>query len=135
MFSVFYIGSENWKSQATEGTVKIMKKYVYLITITIAVLLLLLFGTDPRNVSTPILIAPFALIFLALFLISFYLLRNRGFTRRSSWGIATFISMLPTLLLVLQSIGQLTVRDVAAVFALFLIAYFYATRVDTSVGN
>jgi NADH:ubiquinone oxidoreductase subunit 3 (subunit A) len=112
-----------------------VKNYIYLSLITITALALLLFGTNPRNISSAALIAPFVLIFIVLFLTASYFLRLKGLTKRASWIIATFIALLPTLLLVLQSIGQLTIRDVATIIALFAIAYFYAIRVDSSVSG
>lgn len=113
----------------------VMKKYVYFIPITVIALLLLLFETNPRSVSSAVLVIPFVLIFLVLFLSISYFLRVEGFTKKSSWAVAVFVAMLPTLLLVLQSIGQLTIRDVATIVALFLIAYFYVARVDGSVSK
>ena len=108
----------------------LVKKYVYLTPIPVALLALLLFGTNPRNINSAVLVAPFVLIFLILFLSASYFLLAKGFTRKASWAIAAFIALFPTLLLVLRSIGQLTVRDVATIAALFVIAYFYVARVD-----
>jgi low temperature requirement protein LtrA len=112
-----------------------MKKHTYMVLAIILVLAILLFGTNPRDVTSVVLVAPFVLIFSALFLSAAYFLRVKGFTRRAAWAMATFIAMLPTLLLVLQSIGQLTIRDVATIVALFAIIYFYATRVDSTTGR
>jgi hypothetical protein len=112
-----------------------MKKYIYLSLAAISILALLLFGTDPRNVSSVTLVAPFVLIFLILFFIFSYFLKMRRFNIKASWIIATFIALLPTLLLVLQSIGQLTARDVATIMALFAIAYFYASRIDNPANK
>jgi hypothetical protein len=113
--------------------VELVKKYIYLAQITVIALILLLFGTNPRNINSVALVAPFVLLFLVLFLITSYLLLSKGFTRKASWAIAAFIAMFPTLLLVLRSIGQLTIRDVATIAALFGIAYFYVVRVDGPV--
>lgn len=110
-------------------------KYIYLSLATTVVLLLLLFGTNPQEISSAALVAPFALIFLMLFLVAAYFFRIKGFTRRSSWTMATFLALLPTLLLVLQSIGQLTVRDVFTIIALFVIAYFYTSHVDNPANR
>jgi hypothetical protein len=109
----------------------VVKRYIYLALASVVTLIILLFGTNPRNISSAALITPFILIFLTLFFVSSYFLRLRGLTRRADWAIAVFITVPPTLLLVLQSIGQLTLRDVATIVALFAIAYFYATRIDS----
>ena len=112
-----------------------MKYYIYLALILASMLVLLLFGANPRNINSVVLVAPFVLMFLILFLIMTYFFRARGFTRKVSWTVATFIALLPTLLLVLQSIGQLTPRDVITIIALFAIAYFYTMHVDSPVNR
>lgn len=118
-----------------EGTVEIVKSYIYLVLATVTALALLLFGTNPRSISSVALVAPFVLIFLLLFLLGSSFFRTKGFTRKTSWIVAAFIAVLPTLLLVLQSIGQLTIRDVATIAALFAIAYFYVTRAGGPISN
>jgi hypothetical protein len=118
-----------------EGTVEVVKSYIYLLLATITALALLLFGTNPRSINSVALVAPFVLIFLLLFLLASSFFHSKGFARKTSWVIAAFVAVLPTLLLVLQSIGQLTIRDVATIAALFAIAYFYVTRVGGPIGN
>jgi drug/metabolite transporter (DMT)-like permease len=112
-----------------------MKKYIYSALIAFIALVLLLFETDPRSINSVALVAPFVLIFLILFFIATYFLRIRGFARSTSWIMAAFIATLPTLLLVLQSIGQLTIKDVATLVALFVIAYFYVRRADSPANR
>jgi hypothetical protein len=40
-------------------------------------------------------------------------------------------AVLPILLLVLQSVGQLTLRDACMLFALFGLTYFYMSKVNS----
>lgn len=123
-----------WQSILCKCTL-IDVKYIYLTITTILLLLFLLFGTSPRDVSSALLVAPFVLIFITLFLVVAYFFTARGFTKRLGWTIATFFALLPTLLLVLQSIGQLTIRDVATIVALFMMAYFYTLRANNPAGR
>jgi hypothetical protein len=110
-----------------------MKPVLSLIAILTAALLFLLFGIDPRSTPSFVLVVPFVLLFAILLLIAFRLLRSRGQTSRASWGIATSIAALPTLLLLLQSIGQLTIRDMITIIALFAIIYFYVVRANAPI--
>lgn len=112
-----------------------MKYYIYSTLLAVIMLVSLLFGTNPRDVSSLILIAPFIFIFLILFFIAISLIRLRGFTRKSSLIMAAFMALLPTVLLVLQSIGQLTVKDVITIIALFAIAYFHTVYMDSPANK
>jgi hypothetical protein len=109
-----------------------MKLSYSLILLPIITLLVLLFTTDPQSTPSFVLIIPFVLIFTSLLFISFGTLRRRGMNKRSSWGVAAFIALLPTLLLVFQSLGQLTSRDIITIFAFFALTYFYLMRIRGS---
>ena len=110
-----------------------MKLSYSLILLPVIALLTLLFTTNPQSMPSFVLIIPFVLFFAILLFISFVSLRRNGMARRSSWGIAAFMALLPTLLLVFQSLGQLTSRDIITIFAFFVLAYFYLMRVRGSV--
>lgn len=91
-----------------------------------------LLTTNPEALPLPLLITPFILLGLALYMTCSHILRavapgmSSGRSRSIS-GIATF---LPILLLVLASIGQLTIMDVAIVFGLLAVLIFYLKRID-----
>jgi hypothetical protein len=91
--------------------------------------------TDPRKLPPFMLMVAFIFIYgaclviceLAFRLLS--LLKNgemTGADKHSGWLYAA--AALPTLLLVLQSVGQLTVRDLLTMVAIFGILYFYLVR-------
>ena len=92
--------------------------------------------TDPRNVPNVVLIAGF--IILAAFIYGclsslIYITSTRAKLKPQTRRILLVSgTMLPVLLLVLQSIGQLTVRDVLTMSGLFVIGMFYVTRIRSS---
>jgi Mn2+/Fe2+ NRAMP family transporter len=95
-------------------------------------LLVLFFGLDPNKVLSFVLVLPFILLFALLFVGISFVLETRGMGNRKSMKIAALCASLPILLLVLQSIGQLTVRDVLTVVLLFALSYFYILRATAS---
>ena len=75
------------------------------------------------------LIVPFLLLYaMAVLSIAALLVKFKGFTLAKSLKIGVFCAALPTLLLAMQSVGQLAVRDVVTVFILFGVVYFYMSR-------
>ena len=110
-----------------------MKKTVKLIILSLGILLALMVTTQPTKLPSAMLIVPFLLMYVALSLVLALLLawRSRALTskhvRKGLLGAA-----LPMLLLVLQSLGQLTVRDVMIIFLLFGVGYFYISRLNTA---
>lgn len=100
-----------------------------LLWISLPVFLLL---SNPETIPLPLLIVPFLLLLIVLYKTSLLLLRI-GFSSLSvskMKAIATVIAALPTLLLILASIRQLTVRDVAIVVGLLIMLTFYMRRID-----
>src|SRR6185437_13863079 len=104
--------------------------------------LLLLLLTTPSKLPSAVLILPFLLLFIAIYMTVLevlHLLRggeqNRIVGMRASRPrlIAGLIAGFPVLLLVLQSIGQLTAWDVLTVVALFIVAYFYIIKSSVSL--
>jgi hypothetical protein len=95
-------------------------------------ILVLFMATDPNRVPSFILVLPFLLMFTLLLSLGMLLLEKRGFSTRRSLKIGMLCAAIPIVLLVLQSIGQLTLRDVLAIGALFVVSYFYMTRLSTS---
>lgn len=99
-----------------------------LVCLTLALLALLLFFTSPTELAIPILITPFLLLFVSLFLILQIILERLARNSPHNARTALIVTCLPILLLALQSVGQLTLRDVLTVGLLFLVGYFYLHR-------
>jgi hypothetical protein len=74
------------------------------------------------------LILPFILIFIGLLTVFAHVLQKRGMSPSRSWRVGALGAGIPLVLLILQSIGQLTLRDVLTIAALFSLAYFYVSR-------
>src|SRR6187551_3471937 len=102
-----------------------MKRTLYVAGSSLLALLVLFFAVDPNKVPAFILIIPFVLLFTILLTGLMYALEIKGMGEAKSLRMAILGASLPILLLVLQSIGQLTIRDVLTVLLLFLLAYFY----------
>jgi len=110
----------------------VMKRPLSIIAACLIVLILLLCCTNPRTLPAYILVVPFIALFIALFTTLTAILEARGMARGKTLRTAVLCTVPPMLLLVMQSIGQLTVRDVITVGALFLLSYFYMSRTSTS---
>jgi hypothetical protein len=109
-----------------------MKRTLYIISGCGLALLILFFGVDPNRVPSFMLVIPFILLFTLLFLGISLILDKRGMPSKKSMKVAGLCASLPILLLVLQSIGQLTVRDVLTVLLLFALSYFYISHATAS---
>lgn len=105
-----------------------MKRDLYLVGGSFLLLLALFLGLDPNKLPSFLLILPFILIFGFLFALVAFLLQKYGMGRAKSLRVGLLCASIPTLLLVLQSIGQLTVRDVLTLAVLFILAFFYITK-------
>lgn len=110
-----------------------MKSMVMTIGGCVVLLALLLFSTDPGHVPSFALILPFVLLGVALTLGIALILERQGIPRMRSLRLGTFLASLPVVLLVFQSIGQLTARDIITILALFVISYFYVVRANTKI--
>jgi hypothetical protein len=109
-----------------------MKKCL-VIGLTSSVGLIVLFiSTHPRSMPSFVLLVPFVAIFVSLLSLSYAGLRFLGLGAARAIRASFLTSGLPTLLLVLQSIGQLTARDVLGVFVLLALSYFYLLRTSVS---
>ena len=88
----------------------------------------------PDNLPVAALIVPFVLIYLALYNLwrLFGLLRLRYFVKDGEWKphrhLGMVISGSIVLLVVLQSLGQLTLRDIVTVLGIISLGYLYLTR-------
>jgi hypothetical protein len=99
------------------------------------ILLLFLLVTNPQSLPSISLVIPFVLLFIAIVCGLSYLLGLIGLSSRSRLRFGLLGGSVPVVLLVLQSLGQLTLRDVLVILALFVTAYFYVSRLGMrSIG-
>lgn len=91
--------------------------------------MLTLLCTNPANLPSVVLMLPFVLLFVSIFLGLVTLCGKSGLRLPKALRIGAVLAGLPTALLVLQSIGQLTVRDLITILAFFVICYFYVSRI------
>lgn len=108
---------------------KMMKKPLVVIAACSLLLLGIFFATDPEKVPAFALVLPFVLCAIILFTAIVWLLRLKGVSRGKAIRVAVLCSGLPMIVLVLQSVGQLTIKDVIALTAVFLLSYFYMSRI------
>jgi len=97
---------------------------------TLLVVDLLFFGLiDPRNAYALVVVGGFVLLVATLYVIIdlLLILLERVITLRpmTRHRLHTATTMLLALLLAMQSIGQLTVKDMAAIVPLVVVAAFY----------
>lgn len=86
--------------------------------------------TDPTKVPLPILMLPFVWMFLLLFIAVYMGLGLTALPRLKKRILAAAVGGLPILLLILQSIGQLTIRDTLITVGLILGVGWYIKRID-----
>ncbi|MEO5627307.1 MAG: hypothetical protein ABIQ89_00230 [Candidatus Saccharimonadales bacterium] len=86
--------------------------------------------TDPRKLPIVLLIVPFGLLFTALFMTVSLLIKRffPGVTQVKRRITSACVAGLPSFLLLLSSVNQLTWRDVALVAFLSIFLLFYASR-------
>jgi len=94
--------------------------------------------SNPSGLPVVVLIVPFVLLFVALYTLWMLLgeVKVRYFARgrpRQRLGMAVCASVV--LLIVLQSLGQLTLRDVLTVAAIITVGYLYLARMRSTVSS
>ena len=105
------------------------KKLSLAIGVCAGLLFILFLAVDPNQVPSSFLILPFALFFLTILFAILLVMYSYSVTSgKKALKIASVGASAPTLLLVLQSIGQLTVRDFLVILILFVISYFYVSK-------
>ena len=104
------------------------------------VLALFLMLTNPRSTMSVILIIPFVLLFIANFLVVIPILRkfnsrkvnvNTSMLSNRTRQTSVLIAGFPVILLILQSIGQLTPKDIITSLVIFILIYFYIIRTSS----
>lgn len=91
-------------------------------------------ATDPTTLSLPLLLIPFIWLGICLYIGTRYLLqvlsvRYRRISKNRKNSLAFTLAAIPVCMLLLKSIGQLTVRDVLILAGLIAIGVFYVGRV------
>ena|SRR5688572_21747520 len=109
-----------------------MKKKLLFAVAAALVLILVFTATNPASAPAFLLIVPFAAIFTLLFAAALYIFERRGWSKARSFRGAVIAAGVPVILMVLQSIGQLTARDILTIGAIFIILYFYLSRLSFS---
>lgn len=109
-----------------------MKRSIILSACSAAILLALLMSTSPNGLSSFVLVIPFILVFTIIWALSFSSFRKKEISRLRSVRLSLVLAGLPVSLMLLQSIGQLTPRDIITIFAFFALAYFYISRIVIS---
>lgn len=111
------------------------------IAVCAAVTLLFLMNTSPSKIPAMFLVVPFFGIFITLYLILLEVVRFVGADDDQAGAIlrlrrprlaAAVIAGLPVLLLVLQSIVELTLWDVLIAVGILLLGYLYIARGSVS---
>lgn len=112
-----------------------VKRAIMIILISSVACSVLFAATNPESVSS----AAFIGVFILLYGLAYGVLLLIG-TGLHSFGVISWprkrlhrtvlvVAVYPVFLVVLQSIGQLTVRDMVLVTGFFVLAYLYAGRV------
>jgi len=111
-----------------------------LLAVGVATMLILTL-TSPAKIPAMFLVLPFMGIFVFLFLLILEVVRFLGPSEEEESAVvrirrprvlAALVAGFPVLLLVLQSIVELTTRDVLIAFAILLLAYLYVSRSSVS---
>jgi hypothetical membrane protein len=78
------------------------------------------------------LVLPFIWLFVVLFMTTFWLARKRfhALSDRRAIMTAGVVATLPVLLLVFQSVHQLSIKDVLLAVGLIIVTTFYLSRAD-----
>jgi hypothetical protein len=88
--------------------------------------------TNPKNLPPAVLIFGFVILLGIMYSLASLIARAAGLKERVSKGqyngILTGATVLPVALLALQSLGQLTIRDIVTLGVLSVAAYLYISR-------
>ena len=109
-----------------------MNRKLYIVGFLLLALTVLLSNTDPRRIPPFLLVLPFIIIFAILFNVVLMILDLIRTQSAENKKLAGLCAGLPSLLLILQSIGQLTARDVLIIIVLFVVSYFYILKTAIS---
>ena len=91
---------------------------------------------NPFKVGLALLVAAFLLILMSIYISSrfvFFVLDRLGYLRKGHKWLTEGAALLIFIMIMMQSAGQLSVRDIVALLPLTWLAYFYFSR--SSSGN
>ena len=91
-------------------------------------------NTNPSPATLPLMIMGFLLIFTSFYIIfrlGFKLLRVIGFFELHRRWVIEFLAGSFFILIILQALGQLTFKDIAALVPVAIIGYFYYTYISS----
>lgn len=93
---------------------------------------LFLMLVNPTGLALPLLIVPFLWLFAVLFVTVLWIAQTKigKLPRKRAVIVASIVATLPVLLLLFQSIHQLSVKDVLLSIGLIAVASFYLYRAD-----
>lgn len=97
---------------------------------TLLLVLIFVLVTSPNSIALPLLVIPFFGLYLAIYILVKLLMTRKGRDSRLKAVISGLLASFPVLLIIFQSIHQLTIKDVLIIFALVGTAAFYLARVD-----
>ena len=90
-----------------------------------------LLNTDPQKLPLPLLVLPFVWLFSVIFISTLLVLSKRpSVTKKQRVMVAGIVASIPVLLIIFQSIHQLSLKDVLLSVSLVLLAAFYMLRAD-----
>ena len=109
---------------------KLLKQYIGPIVLLLVGPLFIV-TTNPDNLPLPFLVLPFIWLFASLLVGTRLLLKRQ--TKASNaqiWYISVLVALVPVLLLVFQSIHQLSIQDILLTAGIVVIATVYMLRAD-----
>ena len=105
------------------------KQYAVVIGLLLVVILFISF-TSPKKVPLPLLVFPFFALYVAVFLMMKLNMTRKTASSKTIVITSGLVAAFPALLVIFQSIHQLTIKDVLIVFALVCVVAFYLARAD-----
>ncbi|HSX27687.1 MAG TPA: hypothetical protein VLG25_02800 [Patescibacteria group bacterium] len=95
---------------------------------------LVLLSTDPNRLPLPFLMLPFIIIFLTIFLSTLFIFQAKSksntLVNQKSLAIAFTLAFIPVLLIIFQSLHQLSSKDVIISLVLAVGILFYLLKTD-----
>ena len=111
---------------------KLKKLHNFRVVLVVLLLVAMLFLTNPERLPLVFLILPFVLIFILFWIILDMVLarKSEGLVPKNKKVIVVIMASVPVLLLVLQSIGQLSIRDLLIIIGLSAGLVFYFAKTN-----
>ncbi len=112
--------------------IKKHKKRLLIVIITLVVDGLFFTLTDPITMNSAFLILALFIFGISIYIFldnALFLINGAGLKIRNRLKLALYLSIIITILVSLQTIGQLTIRDVLVIVPLTLVMYFYINYV------